>query len=113
MCRLRNIAMRDYQESAITTLTDRQSDPYVPLCFAGDTKGGGGLNSAYFMPQQHFREYFRYPRKMSLKFSKFNLSAAISNICAQFAPVNKGLNSAYFMFQQLFESTSCMLNLRH
>ena len=51
MCRLRNIAMRDYQESVTTgqthTRTDRQtdgqtdagqSDPYVPLCFAGDTK---------------------------------------------------------------------------
>ena len=40
--------MRDYQESVTTgqtdTETDRQtdtgqSDPYVPLCFAGDTKG--------------------------------------------------------------------------
>ena len=55
MCHLRNIAMRDYQESVTTgqthTRTDRQtggrtdrqtdagqSDPYVPLCFAGDTK---------------------------------------------------------------------------
>ena len=47
MCRLRNIAMHDYQESVTTgqTLrwTDRrtdagQSDSYVPLCFAGDTK---------------------------------------------------------------------------
>ena len=42
-----NIAMRDYQESVTTgqthTQTDRrtdarQSDPYVPLCFTGDTK---------------------------------------------------------------------------
>ena len=43
MCRLRNIAMRDYQESVTTgqthTQTDaEQSDPYVPLCLAGDTK---------------------------------------------------------------------------
>ena len=43
MCRLRNIAMRDYQESVITGQTDgqtdaKQSDPYVPLCFAGDAK---------------------------------------------------------------------------
>ena len=47
MCRLRNIAMRDYQESVTTGQMDRQtdgqkkagqSDPYVPLCFAGDTK---------------------------------------------------------------------------
>ena len=44
MCRLRNIAMCDYQESVTTGHTDRdgqtdagQSDPYVPLCFAGDT----------------------------------------------------------------------------
>ena len=43
MCRLRNIAMRDYQESVTTGQTHEQtdagqSDPYVPLCFAGDTK---------------------------------------------------------------------------
>ena len=39
MCRLRNIAMRDYQESVTTGQTDAgQSDPYVPLCFSGDTK---------------------------------------------------------------------------
>ena len=43
MCRLQNKAMRDYQESVITTKTHRQtdtgqSDPYVPLCFAGSTK---------------------------------------------------------------------------
>ena len=35
-------AIRDYQESVTTGQTDgqkdaRQSDPYVPLCFAGDT----------------------------------------------------------------------------
>ena len=34
-----NIAMRDYQESVTTGQTDAgQSDPYVLLCFAGDTK---------------------------------------------------------------------------
>ena len=47
MCRLRNIPMRDYQESVTTGQTHThthgqtdagQSDPYVPLCFAGDTK---------------------------------------------------------------------------
>ena len=43
MCRLRNIAMRDYQESVTTGQTDTQTDvgqndPYVPLCFEGDTK---------------------------------------------------------------------------
>ena len=40
---LRKIAMRDYQESVTTgqthTQTDAgQSDPYVPLCFASNTK---------------------------------------------------------------------------
>ena len=49
MCCLRNIAMRDYQESVTTGQTDRQtdgqadagqSDPYVPLCFADDTTKG-------------------------------------------------------------------------
>ena len=47
MCGLRNIAMHDYQESLTTGQTDRhtdrqtdagQSDPYVLLCFADDTK---------------------------------------------------------------------------
>ena len=42
MCRLRNIAMRDYRtDTQADRRTDRhagQSDPYVPLCFAGDTK---------------------------------------------------------------------------
>ena len=47
MCRLQNIAMRDYQESVTTRQKDGQtdgrtdagqSDPYVPLCFEGDTK---------------------------------------------------------------------------
>ena len=46
MCRLRNIAMRDYQESVSTGQIHRpmkgqtnagQSDLYVPLSFAGDT----------------------------------------------------------------------------
>ena len=41
MCRLQNTDMRDYQ-SVTTGQTDAQtdagqSDPYVPLCFAGDT----------------------------------------------------------------------------
>ena len=52
MCCLRNIAMRNYQESVTTGQTqgqtDRQtdagqSDPYVPLYFAGDTKNRGPL----------------------------------------------------------------------
>ena len=34
MCRLRNIAMPDYQES----VTTGQTPDKVPLCFAGDTK---------------------------------------------------------------------------
>ena len=39
MCRMQNIDMRDYQESVTTGQTDaRQSDSYVPLCFAGDPK---------------------------------------------------------------------------
>ena len=46
MCRLRSIAMRDFQESVTTRQMDGQtdgqidagqSDPYVLLCFAGDT----------------------------------------------------------------------------
>ena len=72
-----------------------------------------GLNSAYIRLQQLFRKYFRYARMTSLKFSKFNFSAAISNIYAQFAPVSRGLYSAYFTYEQLFESTSCMREWRH
>ena len=41
MRRLRNIAMCDYEESVTTGQTDAgQSDPYVPLCFAGNTNSG-------------------------------------------------------------------------
>ena len=33
MCRLRNIALRNFQESVTTGQTDTgKSDPYVPLC---------------------------------------------------------------------------------
>ena len=39
MCRLRAIAMHDYQESVTTGQTDiRKSYPYVPQCFAGNAK---------------------------------------------------------------------------
>ena len=43
MCCLRNIAIRDYQQSVTDGQTDAQTDDgqsdwYVPLCFAGDTK---------------------------------------------------------------------------
>ena len=38
----------------------------------------------------------------SLKFSKFNFYAAVSNIYTQFAPVNRVENIAYIMLQQLF-----------
>ena len=43
MCRLRNMVMHYYQKSVTTGQIDGQtdtgqSDPYVPLCFAGDTK---------------------------------------------------------------------------
>ena len=65
------------------------------------------------MLQQLFRKHFRYARISSLKFSKFNFSAAIGNIYAQFVPVNRGVYTAYFTFQQLFESTSCMRELRY
>ena len=37
-----------------------------------------------------------------------NFSAAIGNIYAHFAPVNRGLNWAYSMFKNRFESTSGM-----
>ena len=50
MCHLGNIAMRDYQESVTTGQTHRQtdawqSDPNVPLCFAGDGKIQKNWNS--------------------------------------------------------------------
>ena len=43
MCRLRNIAKRDYQESVTIGQThgqtdSGQSDPYLPICFTADTK---------------------------------------------------------------------------
>ena len=41
------------------------------------------------MLQQIFRKNFRYAQMTSLKFPKFNFSAAISNIYAHFAPVSE------------------------
>ena len=54
MCRLQYIAMSDNQESVTTGQTDGQtdtgqSDPYVPLCFAGDTKTGSGQGTKIFV----------------------------------------------------------------
>ena len=49
-----------------------------------------------------FRKYVRYAQMTSLKFSKFNFTAAVDNIYAQFGPVNRGLNSAFIRLQQLF-----------
>ena len=37
-----------------------------------------------------------------MKFSMFNFYAAVSNIYAQCAPVNRGVNTAYIMLLQLF-----------
>ena len=53
MCRLQNIAMHDYQESVTTWQTHGQtdgqtdagqSDPFVLLCFTGDTKNSQGTH---------------------------------------------------------------------
>ena len=60
-----------------------------------------------------FRKYFRYARMTSLNISKFDFSATISNINAQFAPVNRGLNSASVTLNNFFESTSGMREWRH
>ena len=38
MCRLQNIALESVTEKCDRQTDDGQSDPYVSLCFAGDTK---------------------------------------------------------------------------
>ena len=62
MCRLRNIVKRYYQESVTTEQTDThtdgmtdagQSDPYVPLCFTGDTKNVVFNESSYWQHRYH------------------------------------------------------------
>ena len=71
-------------------------------------------NSASIRLQKLFRKYFRYARMTSLKFSKFNFTAAVDNIYAQFTPVNRGLNSAYIIAATFFfESTSGMPEWLH
>ena len=60
------------------------------------------FNSTHFVWKQLFRKYFRYARMTSLKISKFDFSTTISNIIAQFAPVNKGLHSALIRIQIFF-----------
>ena len=59
MCRLRNIAMPDYQESVTTRQTDiqtdaGQSDSYVPECFAGFHFFPIYQNGLKFMAQSFF-----------------------------------------------------------
>ena len=60
-----------------------------------------GVNTAYIMLQHIFRNYFRFARMISLKFSKFNFTATVDSIYSQFARVNRGLNSAFIRLQQL------------
>ena len=57
---LRNIAMRDYQESVTSGQTDRQtdgqtdagqSDTYVPLCFASYTKKVFRVSHIFFLSE--------------------------------------------------------------
>ena len=66
MFRLRNIAMRDYQESVTDGQTDEgQSDPYVPLCVAGDTKMVAAFQGMHVSPAKH--SYAWLPRKCDYK----------------------------------------------
>ena len=86
MCRLRKIAMRDYQESVTTGQTDRHTDrqtdrrtdgqtdagqsyPYVPLCFAGDTKTDITKKNSYSMTSYNVMIWTLYGivRQMSSK----------------------------------------------
>ena len=80
MCCLRNIAMRDYQESVTTGQTHGQtdgqtdgrtngridagqSDPYVPLFFASDTKNiVAAFRGMHVSPAKH--SYAWLPRKI-------------------------------------------------
>ena len=57
---------------------------------------GTESNSAHFVWRHLFQKDFRYALMTSLKFSKFNFSAAIRNIYAQFAHVNRGLKFCIF-----------------
>ena len=65
LCRLQNIALRDYQESVTAGQTHRhtdagQSDLYVSLCFAGDTKS--------VWMQQHFEQFLKKQRRLEGKY---------------------------------------------
>ena len=48
MCRLRNIAMRDHQESVTTGQTDRRTDKVTPMCHYSlqATQKGDGMYEA-------------------------------------------------------------------
>ena len=80
MCRLQDIAISDYQESVTTGQTDTQtdtqmdgqtdagqSDPYVPLCFAGDTKSGPKhILKLIKVNQNIFYHFFHLPLPFTL-----------------------------------------------
>ena len=58
--------MRDYQESVTTRQTDGQtdrrrtkSDPYVPLCFAGNPKNSVMKGNCFAHPNWYFSIEFR------------------------------------------------------
>ena len=87
MCRLRNIAMRGYQESVTTGQTDGQtdvgqSDPYVPLCFAGDTK------MVLTLPSDRNHLYIEANQCSSFELYKVQCSPLLwSSTCIQVAQV--------------------------
>ena len=65
--------MRDYQESVTTGQTHRQtdrqtdprqSDPYVPLCFAGDTKAMRDYHESVTTKQTHGQRERQTPDKV-------------------------------------------------
>ena len=92
MCRLRNIAMRDYQESVTTgqpdgrTETDAgQSDPYVPLCFAGDTIKYNNAKRSIpahptFVNDNHCDLHVRTVTSKSIGFTMVNMSAKLNEV---------------------------------
>ena len=80
--------MRDYQESVTTGHTDRgQSDPYVPLCFTGDTiKFNSIINFI-------FRAYFKCLQAAVLSYRPFSFDKYSQEVCT-------GTQCALYVFGQ-------------
>ena len=112
MCPLWNIAMPDYQESVTTGQTHRQtyagqSDPYVPLCFAGDAKSkfnsfGSSSYDGFLALSPSDSDYFTYITVTEQSYFSFPRNLVLQLICSYHTTLGSiaSLSSTYTLTSQ-------------